>query len=473
MSRPLIIAAALPLAFIGGSFAAEPKDLPKPAEARPMTFAPVREKTLENGLRVVAVERRGQPMVSTCLLLKSGAESDPADRAGLTKFTATLLARGTKTRSATQVAQDLEVLGASLDTRADWDATTAWLTSLAPNTGTAFEILADVVRNPALAPEEIERLRKEQIDEVQVQLEQPTQLARTVAPPLILGTSPYAHRPEGTPAPLGRITREDVLTQHGKIFRTEGAALVIVGDLKAEDAFLLAEKSFGSWKAESEAAPAKAAKADAPEPTVTLVDMPDAGQAAVYIGSSQAPHSSATFAISQVANTVLGGGYSSRLNREVRVKRGLSYGCSSRLAAWREGGIFGAACQTKNESAAEVVKVIRAEIERLGAAPIPEEEFLARRLVVTGGFQRDLETNEGYARCIADFIIRGEAVDSFADTLARYNAVSVEDVQKFAASQLTGERLSIVVVGKASVCEKSLKELFPKLRVVPQSKLEL
>jgi zinc protease len=308
---------------------------------------------------------------------------------------------------------------------------------------------------------------------VQVQLEQPTQLARAVAPPLILGTSPYAHRPEGTPTPLGRITREDLVAQYGKVFRPESAALVIVGDLKADDAFSLAEKSFGSWKAGSEAAPAKPAKAEAPEPTVTLVDMPDAGQAAVYIGSAQAPHSSATFAVSQVANTVLGGGYSSRLNREVRVKRGLSYGCSSKIAAWREVGIFGAACQTKNESAAEVIKVIRSEIERLGATPVPEDEFLARRLVVTGGFQRDLQTNEGYAQCIAGFITRGEPVDAFADTLARINAVSIDDVQKFATSQLAADRLTIVVVGKASVCEKSLKALFPKLRVIPQSKLDL
>jgi zinc protease len=466
-------AAALPLLLLAGAFAAEPKDLPKPAEMRPMTFAAVREKTLENGLRIVAVERHGQPLVTACLLLKSGAESDPADRAGLTSFVASLLTRGTKTRSATQIAQDLEILGASVQAKAEWDATTAWLTTLAPSTGAALEILADVVRNPALAPEEIERLRKEQIDEVQVQLEQPTQLARVVAAPLILGPSPYAHKPEGTPAPLGRITREDVVAHHAKVFRPESAALIIAGDLKADDAFSIAEKAFGSWKAETDAAPAKLEKTGAPEPSVTLVDMPDAGQAAVYVGSPQEAHSSGTFAVSQVANTVLGGGYSSRLNREVRVKRGLSYGCGSKISAWRAGGIFSAACQTKNESAAEVIKVIRSEIERLGAAPVPEEEFLARRLVVTGGFQRDLQTNEGYARRIAEFIVRGEPVDAFAATLARYNSVTVDDVQKFAASQLTADRLNIIVVGKASVCEKSLKELFPKLRVIPQSKLEL
>jgi zinc protease len=472
-SNPLFAGIAASLILLATAVAAEPKDLPKPAEARPMTFAPVREKTLENGLRVVVVERHGQPTVSACLLFKSGAESDPADRAGLTKFTASLLSRGSKTRSATQIAQDLEVLGASLDTRADWDATTAWLTSLAPYTGTAFDILADVVLNPAFAPEEIERLRKEQIDEIQVQLEQPTQLARVVAPPLILGASPYAHRPEGTPASLGRIMRDDIVAQHGKVFRPESTALIIAGDLKTGDAFSLAEKSFGSWKAVSEASPAKSEKAAFPEPSVTLVDMPDAGQAAIYIGSAQAPHSAATYAVSQVANTVLGGGYSSRLNREVRVKRGLSYGCSSKLAAWREAGIFSAACQTKNESAAEVVKVIRSEIERLGAAPVPDDEFLARRLVITGGFQRDLETNEGYARQIASFIIRGEPVDAFADALARFNSVTVEDVQKFATSQLSGDRLNIVVVGKASVCEKALKEIYPKLSVIPQSKLDV
>jgi zinc protease len=356
---------------------------------------------------------------------------------------------------------------------AGWDQTFALMTTLANNAAPAMEILADVVLHPAFAPAEIERSRKESLDELRVALQQPGQLARVAAARTILGSSAYAHSANGTPAALQRIKRGDIAAAHTGSFRPGNTSLIMVGDIKSPDAFALAERLFGDWKSADAGAEKAASKKDSPKPSAILIDMPTAGQAAVYVGVAGTPRRAEDFYIGQVANGVLGGGYSSRLNKEVRIKRGLSYGVGSRLSAWRGDGFFGAACQTKNESAAEVVKVIRTELQRLTEEPVPQDEFTARRLVLTGGFQRELETNDGYVKRIADFITHGEPANSFAKALERLNAVTPEQGKEFAAKRLATESTSVIVVGRAKDCEKPLRELFPNLRVIPQAKIDL
>ena len=451
---------------------AEPEGLPAPGQPREMTFAAPQERTLDNGLRVVVVDRPAQPVLTAGLVVKSGAESDPPRLAGLAHFTVGLLARGTGTRSATQIAQNFEELGATFKAEAGWDGTAALLTTLAPNAGRAFDVFADVVCHPKFAPGELERLKKERIDEAQVEFEQPGQVARTAAARVILGASAYGHAPKGTPASLARIQRADVLAQHRTTFRPGNAVLIIAGDIRTESGFALAQTAFGSWGAEMAPAPEVTPEANAPETAAVLIDAPNAGQAAVYIGRAAAPRGGAQYFIGQVANAVLGGGYSARLNREVRIERGLSYGAGSKLNAWREAGLFGAACQTKNESAAEVVRVIRSELARLGRDATPAAELTARRLVLTGSFQRDLETNEGYVRRIADFVLHGEPPGAFAKTLAAFGAVDADEVKAFAAAQLAPEAMSVIVVGRAKVCEPALRELLPTLRVIPQATVD-
>ncbi len=451
----------------------DPEGLPAPTAPRTMQFAEPQEKTLGNGLRVIVVERPALPLLSVGVLVGSGSEADPDRLSGLANFTASLLIRGTTSRSATQLAQELEQLGASVEVAAGWDNSLALMTTLANNAAPAMEILADIVLRPAFAKEEIERLRKESLDELKIALEQPGQLARVAAARAILTTSPYAHSTTGTPAALGRIKRADITAAHERDYRPGNTSLILVGQIKAADAFGLAEKLFGDWKGGEIQAEMKDAGNPQFTPEAILIDMPTAGQAAVYVGTAGAARRVEDYYVGLVANGVLGGGYSARLNREIRINRGLSYGCGSRLSAWRGAGLFGAACQTKNESAAEVVKVIRTELKRLADEPVPEDEFTARRLVLTGGFQRELETNEGYVKRIAEFMTHGEPANNFAAVLEKMNGVTPEEVKAYAANRLAGDATSVIVVGRAKDCEKQLRELFPDLKVIPRAKLDL
>lgn len=439
-----------------------------------MKFATPQRKSLENGMTVVAVERPGLPIFGAGLLVRAGAETDPAKLSGLAQFTGGLLMRGTATRSATQIAEDLEDLGAQLKIEAGWDQTLALLAGLSSEAAPSIEILADVIRKPSFAGQEIERLRKESIDELAVALEQPGQLARVAAARAILGAQPYGHSAAGTPASLKRIKRANLTSFHTRHYRPEKTVLIVSGSLPADEVFALAEKYFGDWKGtESKEKKSETKAAEVPKPSSILIDMPDAGQAAVYIGRAMPPRNNDEYYIGQLANGILGGGFSARLNREIRIKRGLSYGSGSRLSGYRGAGMFGAATQTKNESAAEVVEVTRNELGRLGAEPVPDAEFGARKAVLIGGFQRELETNEGYVKRVADFLVHEQPVDSFEPTIAKIEKVKPEEVQEFAKKQFAPDAMTVLVVGKNGETGKHLRGVMPKLRTIPQAKLDL
>ena len=238
---------ALLLLSLTAAVAVEIDGLPIPAASRAAKFIVPQEKTLANGLRVIVVERPGVPLLSAAFVVRSGSEADPAKLAGLAKFTGDLLTRGTATRTAPQIASEMESLGASMGTGAGWDEIQVSLKTLSTNAGAAFAILADVVRNPKFAPEEIERLRRQALDDLRLEMEKPGTVARAVASRALLGASPYAHPPAGTLASLPRIARADIAALHAGSFVPANSVLVMAGNVTAAEGLALAEKAFGDW----------------------------------------------------------------------------------------------------------------------------------------------------------------------------------------------------------------------------------
>jgi zinc protease len=462
------------LAGCGGMVRAiEVEGLPEPAEPRPVKLAIPVEKTLPNGLRVLVVERPGLPLISAMLVIKSGAEADSPQAAGLASFVAALLTKGTAMRSATEIAGEVEALGATLKAEATWDATITSLTTLSANSDPAFALLADVVRHPKFAPAEIERLRRQTLDDLRLSFEEPGTLAKLGAARAILGTSPYAHAAAGIPASVAHLTRGEIANFHSRHFTPGHALLVIAGNITTDAGFALAEKVFGDWKSTGPREATGTKPTAPPKPRATLIDMPNAGQAAVVLGAPGITRKAEDYFAGEVANAVLGGGYTSRLNQEIRIKRGLSYGARSTLDAMRGGGLFTARAQTKNASAAEVAQVMLAECARLGSEDVSADYLATRQAVLTGEYAREFETNESCVKRIADFALHDlplEILNQYAD---RIRAVSVTDVRAFAAKHFTPEAMSIVVAGNAKECAKPLREAFPKLEVIPQSALDL
>jgi len=459
--------------LLPGVIRADIPGAPAPGEPREAQFATPVEKTLENGLRVIVVARPGLPVLSADLLIKSGAEVDPPELAGLASLTATLLTRGTAQRSATKIAEDIEALGAQIDATADWDATTVGLSALSSQAPAALEILADVVRNPAFAKDEIERARRETLDALRVAYEEPRTIALAAAQRAIFGTGAYAHMRSGTLASIARAQRESIVQLHALHYRPGNAVLVFAGDLTAEQGFAWAQKYFGDWQNPSVSPPERPTDETPPKPRIVVIDMPNAGQAAVVVARPGITRAAPDYISGLVANSVLGNGYTSRLNVEIRIKRGLTYGAKSSLRALARTGPFLAYAQTKNPAAVEVAGLVREQLDLLGSQPVAPSELTPRISSLTGDYSRDLETNDGFAKAIGTLAVHDRPFAELNSFLRDARAVGPDAIQQFVHEHLGSAGTTLVIAGKLKDFRKALGTAYKNAEIIPQSELDL
>jgi zinc protease len=445
---------------------------PLPSAPRDPKLPQPIEKTLENGLRVIVVPRHTIPLVAARLLVKTGGAADPPVKSGLAELTATVLTKGTKTKTAEQIARGVEALGATLGATARWDSTVIDLSVMSSNLPKAIEQVADVARNATFAKDEFERERAQLIDARQVDLRQPRTLASVATSRLIFGEGAYGSTVPGTPTSLAKIKREELAQFHRLHYVPQNAVLVMAGDVKAEDAFALAQKLFGSWsRGTTEVAPA-ARRVTAVSPRAVVIDMPDAGQAAVFVGRKGIRRTDPAYTTALVANSVLGGGYSSRLNQEIRIKRGLSYGAGSSFDPRLDVGPFTARTETKNESAAEVAKILVDEMSRLSTDDVPDAELTPRKAALIGDFAQSLETTAGIVDAVSALALYGLPVSDINRTISNVQAVTAEQVRKFASTNL-GRDVNVVVVGDAKQFLEPLRKNFGDVEVIPIADLDL
>jgi len=464
----LIAFAAMP------AVAQEPQSTPPPPSApRSVQLPKPVERTLANGLRVIVVERPGTPLVAAQLLVKNGAEVDPPELSGLANMVAGLLTKGTAKRSATQIAEEVEALGASLESFARWDASRVNLDAMSSKVAPALEIMADVVKRPAFNNEEIDRLKQQTLDDLTVELGDPGTIAGYVGSRVVFGDTPYGQPLNGTPQSIPRITRDGLLKYHSSYYRPDNAMLIFGGDIKAAQAFTLAQKLFGDWKKPAAPlAPVPAPQQGATQAQVLVIDKPDAGQAAVLVARRGIERNNPDYYRGLVTNSVLNG-YSGRLNQEIRNKRGLSYGAGSALDMRRFTGTFSASAQTKNQSAAEVAALLMNEVKRLETAPVPDVELEPRKAVVVGNFGRNLETAEGLVQQIGWLALYGISLDEINRYISNVQAITAADVQRFSSNRLGAEGTSIVIVGNAKEFLPELTKLYPNVKVIPVAELDL
>ncbi|HEY0651191.1 pitrilysin family protein [Phenylobacterium sp.] len=436
--------------------------LPKPAE-----------KTLANGLRVIVARSSDLPLVTADLTVKTGAWADPPGLAGAANMMAGMLTEGTKTRSAQQVASQVESLGASLSSGGGLETSSVTLNAMPDKLKDALAIMADVARNPAFAAEELDRQRDQALDGLRVAYQQPGSVAGFAVAPVIFGGTPFGHVAQGTPESLTRLKPTDLAALHGAAFRPDNAILVLIGDISADQGFALAEQAFGDWK--------KPAAPLAPPPTIApagkvravAIDIPGTAQASVNVMKPAIARTDPDYYPAIVASTVLGGGYSARLNQEIRIKRGLSYGARASLSTARTTGSFRASAQTKNESATEVLDLINAELDKMAAAPAGADELKARKSVLVGDYGRELATSGGLANILGDYALYGVSLDEIGRYTAKVEAVDAAQVQAFSKRAFSPAQASVVVAGDAKVFAPALKAKLPALEVVPVSELDL
>jgi zinc protease len=418
-------------------------------ESTPSQVLGVRQK-LPNGLVLLFSEQRSLPLVNVNFLIKAGVLRDPPAKAGLANLTALLLTQGTKRRTATQIAQEVDFLGAKLGASGSDDFSSVGITVLKKDLEAGLNLLQDVLLNPAFREKEIKRKVSRLKATFKTDKDDPGIIASRAFHRRLFGKNPYAHPPKGTPQGLAAIRRQDLVNFHRKFYRPNNAILTIVGDLSQEEAQEWAAKFFGEWK--------EAIIPDSEVPPPPGVDNPEKividkniTQANILWGHLGVARNNPDFYALQVLNYILGGGgFSSRLLTNIREKLGLVYSVGSIFDAGLEPGVFAIGLETKNQNAGEAVTQVIQEVEQIRSQPVSAGELEDAKSYLIGSFPSKMDSVGKRAILLAYVEFYGLGLDYPWRYPSLIKNLTPADLQKAAEKYLHPERYLLVVVGKES-----------------------
>ena len=432
---------------------------PPAGSPRPYRFPDVTRQTLANGLRVLVAENHNAPLVSMRTLIRSGADQDSPELAGLAAMTADLLDEGAGARDAYKLAEDVGLLGGSLGTGADWDASYVSLDVLSMNTDTTISILGDVTMHPTLPPDELDRVRNERLTEIMQQRDEPAAIAGKRFASLLYGTGVYGNSVIGTTESVSRIQLDDIRRRYSEHYLPNNTSLVIGGDIEAQGALRLAEKVFGSWK------PGQIPKhlPVAPRPSgasrVYIIDRPNAVQSEIRVGHIGVARSTEDYFALSVMNALLGGVFNSRINLNLRERHGYTYGARSTFAFRRQAGPFVVAAPVRNEVTRESVSEILGELRRIRTGDIEDLELNDTKNYMMGVFPATVQSASDVAGRLLDMELYGLPEDYFDHYRENIGAISKMDIAHVAEKYIDPDRAIIVVVGSAKQIREPLGNL--------------
>ena len=447
---------------------------PGPGDAPVVAVPDFATRTLSNGIEVLAVQTGDVPMATINVLLPGGSIADERAKAGVAELAADLAEQGTATMDAGQIASRLESLGASLGGGASTDNTRFFLNAPVANMAAAGEVLSEVIRDAQYPQDVFDRERDRALEGVRVAMSEPASLARLALRPIVYGDAAYGNISGGTVDSLQAITREDLLAHRQTYWQPQGAQIVVSGGIAPEEAFALAEDLFGDWRGSGSVPAVTARRAgDVRDARTVVIDMPDAGQAAVYLVGRGPNLSDGDYFPLELANAVLGGGSSGRLFDEIRTQRALSYGSYSGISDLADGSLVSASTQTANETVGEVLEVMLNQFERIGTEPLDDDLLDRRRLYLTGGYGRTLESSSGYGAVLASLLTQGVDPSEIARYDERVNAVTSAQATEAAARYFDPDATSVVVVGNADAFIDELRALRDDVEIISASEIDL
>ncbi len=443
--------------------------MPAGAAPKPFHFPQAATRTLENGLRVFVVPARSgsginppQPAVTVRLVLTgAGALHDPANRPGIAAMTANLLSQGTEKRSAQQIAQAIDFVGGSLSASADDDATYVSSSVVKKDLDLAMDLLSDVTLHAAFQQQELDRRRQQLLSSLAVQYSDANYLATVIIARVLFGLNGYGLPNEGTPDSARALTRDDLVRFHDSYYVPNQALLAFAGDIDPETAFAAAQKYFGSWLKKETPASQVSVTPSASGLHIYLIDKPDVVQTQIRAARPGIRRNDTDYIPLYVTNRVFGGGYNSRLNTEVRLKKGLTYGASSSFDARKLAGGFEVSTFTRTEATVEATKLVLDLIARMATGDVTGAELDFARDYLVGVYPIQSETPGqvvGRVLSVAQFDLPADYNETYQE---KVRAVGPEQVKAMAARYFDPKNLNLVLVGNVGQFRDALKKQFP------------
>jgi zinc protease len=441
-------------------------------DLRPLKVPSASRWVLSNGLKVHVVRRPQLPLVAVRLMVRSGSAVDPSNQRGLADFTAGLLRRGAAGKSADVINESIEFVGGSLSGWASEDALGVAVQGPSAHIESLLAVMGEVVMLPEFPEEEIALAKRRTLAQIANDLDDPGAVADRALTRALWGSHPYGHETMGAAADIKKFSRGDLVRFHRLSMGPQVSDLIIIGDVQPDEMYRLVEVSFGGWKGGPSASPVLPPTTGLTRAgEVVLVDKPEQTQVQVRIGAKGVPRGHPEAFPIAVMSVALGGGFTSRLVSEIRVKRGLSYGAGCHFDSLAAGGAFSVSSFTKTETCNDLLTVALDEVAKMRQkGPTPKEVKSVQRYI-SGLYPARLETNESLASAIADIQLYKLPEDWVEKYRERLCAVSVKQAAAAAKSYLFSNERVVVLVGSAQKLEKKVAR-FGRVTVIKPNELE-
>ncbi len=432
---------------------------PVPARLRPVQFPPFKEVALPNGMTLLLVENHEQPTLSISLSFRAGTAYDPAGKEGVAALVAELLTKGTPTRSAEQIAAEIEGVGGSIGASAGDDFFTVSTDVLSDHAELAFTLLGDVTRRATFPDQEVELARTRFLSSLEVELSQADNVAARAFQKEIYGRNPYGRNT--SVASYKAITRDDVVAFAGRRLRPGGSLLVVSGDITLPRAQALVTQAFGTWRGAAAPTPVFPAAPTKRGTDVLLVNRPGSVQSNIVIGNTTFLPTDTGYYAARIATHVLGGGSDSRLFMILREQKSWTYGSNAALRRNRGLGYWLATFEGRNEVTDSALAELLHQIDRVRTETIPDSELVAAKGFLVGSFPLTIETPRQIAQVVTTVRLLGLGSDYIQRYRDRLTAVNGPRARGAAQRVFKRDALTIVVVGDAKALYDKLKAIAP------------
>jgi zinc protease len=435
--------------------------LPKPGPDPKFSLPSIEKSRLSNGLEVWVVRHGELPIVSMNMVFKTGGTFEPREKLGVASMTASQLNTGTKTRSALDIANQLQSIGASVSAGSGWDSTNVAMQTLTKNLDQALDIYADVIVNPVFPETEMENARRRALVGFVQRRANPNAISGVVYDRLLYGAEhPYGRQLSGTENTIKALTRNDLVGYYESSYRPNNAVLIVVGDVNKAALMPKLEKAFAGWKPGTIEVSKLPGVNPLPNTAIYLVDRPNAAQSVVSIGHVGVERSSPDFFPLQVMNSILGGQFTSRINLNLREDKGYTYGARSGFAMRRGAGPFSASADVQTAVTKEAVAEFMKELNGIrGVIPVTQKELEYSKQSLIRRYPGSFETIGQISGQLSSLVTYNLPDTYFNDYISKINAVTLADVNRVSNKYLTPDKMAIVVVGDRKVVEPGLRQL--------------
>lgn len=404
--------------------------------------------TLPNGLDLFLLERRTLPLLSITLLLPQGVNAEGPGQAGLSHLAASLLPQGTRHRDAVRLAEDVDALGASLGVHSDYDYTSVGLSCLARDAAEAISILAEVISEPALEDAEILRKRSDVLALLERRKDDATDRVRTRFAELLFGAHPYHHPRLGYPESVNALTNDTLRDFCRTHYHPRGAMLSVVGDFEPAAMLELLTRGFGPWQGGGAPVQLEPPIFRQPGVLVETIQKDDVAQATLRVGGPGFRRDHPDYAAANLLNYVLGGsGFGSRLMKNLREEKGLTYGAYSSFHTKKLAGAFLAGLQTSLDTMNAAMAELLSEITRMRDHGITQEELEWAKRYFTGSLPLSFQTNDQLANHVLEQALYDLEPEFWLREMERMKEATLEQVNAVATRYLRPETFTVVVLG--------------------------